>query len=229
MPKGKWRTIKYKGYEEDHLPSNRTLLYLDFEDNYANRFRWTPRWKDLEEVFIKAIDVEKRNYPEGAWDEELKKIIIKSPSRPHDKDIFKASDSIINEHDMVKTFDRLAGFAEFYESQAYSLIKFLKFFDYESNKYISKVLHDSVKRMIDNLNKLCKFMESGIFFSPNPHKEDMKLKLWYAHTVIDEMRIDQETRDKQFYEYWEKLKSFVQDARCAYKDYRSNVREILFL
>ena len=184
---------------------------------------------DLEEVFIKAIDVEKRNYPEGAWDEELKKVIIKSPSRPHDKDIFKASDSIINEHDIVKIFQRLAGSAEFYLSQAESLFEFLKFFDYESNKYISKILHDSVKRTIDNLEKLYAFMWSDIFFCPRPHVEDMKYKLWYAGHVIDELGIDQETRDKQFQEYWEKLKSFVQDARCAYTDYRSNVREILFL
>ena len=229
MSRVNWKTIKYKGYKEDPLPSNTTLLYLYFEDNYGNRFRWTPPWKDLEEVFIKAIDVEKRNYPEGAWDEEIKKVVVKSPSRPHDIDIFKNSDSIINEHDMKEIFYRLEGFAEYYESQSISLFKFLQFFNYESNKYISKILYDSTKRMIDKIEELSKFMHSDIFFTPDPDREDIKLNLWHAGHVIEEMGIDQETRDKQFYEYWENLKSLVQDARSAYTDYRSDMREILFL
>ena len=97
------------------------------------------------------------------------------------------------------------------------------------NKYISKILHDSSQRMLDNLEKLTKFMwDSNLFFEMGP-ESNPRMELWPAYIVIDNMGIEQETRDKQFYEYWKTLKSLVQDARSAYTVYRSNIREILFL
>jgi hypothetical protein len=187
MPRVNWKTIKYKGYKEDPLPSNNTLLYLYFEDNYGNRFRWTPPWKDLEEVFIKAIDVEKRNYPEGAWDEELKKVIVKSPSRPHDQEVFEKSNDIMDEKDFRSFFYSLEAGASYRYPMSEKLGQFFYFFSYESNKYISKILHDSSQRMLGNLEKLTKFMwDSHLFFEMGP-ESNPRMELWPAYIVIDKM------------------------------------------
>jgi hypothetical protein len=231
MPKVDWKSIHYKGYKEDLLPSGKTLLYLHFEDNYGNKYRWTPPWKDLEEVFIKAIDMEKRNYPEGAWDDELKKVIVKSPSRPHDREAFEKSDTIMNEKDFKAFLSQLEVDASYTFSGSQKVAEFIDFFSYESNKYISKILHDSCRRMLNVLNELTKFLwETGLFFDgPYRNDNDYKMRLWPAHEIIVERGVSQEERDKQFFEYFDQLRSLVDMTRSLYMEYRANIREILFI
>jgi hypothetical protein len=158
-------------------------------------------------------------------------VISNSPSRPHDIDTFKASDSVMNEHATNELFYRLEGFADYYyyESQAIRLHKYLYFFNYASNKYICKILQDSAERMLNALTAVHEYMHSGKFVLITNEREDTKCKLWPAYQVIDEMGIDQEMRDKQFNEYWDILRSRVQYARSSYYVYRSKIREILFL
>lgn len=231
MPKFDWRSIHYKGYKEDPLPSGKTLLYLHFEDNYENKYRWTPPWKDLEEVFIKAIDIEKRNYPEGAWDDELKKVIVKSPSRPHDREVFEKSDLIMNEEDFRAFFYKLEVDASYMFFSSQKVAEFMYFFSYESNKYISKILRDSCERILSALNELNKFLlEPDLFFDRPIGKDgDYKMKLWPAYEIIEKRGVSQEERDRQFFEYFDRLRNLVDITRPTYMEYRANIREILFI
>jgi len=229
MSKVYWNTILYEGYKEDPLPTGKTLLYLFFKDNSGKKNRWTPPWKDLEEVFIKAIDVEKRNYPEGAWDEELKKVVIKSPSRPHDIEVFKKSDSIMNEKEFRSFFNNLKAAASYRDHMIDKFAELYDFFSYEGNKYISKILYDSSKRLLANFTNLTKFtFESDIFFEVGP-ESNIRWKLWPAYIVINKMGIGQEQRDQQFREYFDELKRLVEIAENSYIEYRSNIRGILFI
>ena len=155
MPKVDQKGIHYQGYKEDPLPSGKTL------------------------------DVEKRNYPEGAWDDELKKVIVNSPSRPHDREVFEKSNAIMSERDFRAFFNRLEVDASYMFSSSQKISELFDFFSYESNKYISKILHDSCARMLNALNELTKFLwESGLFFDgPIREDGDCKMKLWRAYEI----------------------------------------------
>jgi hypothetical protein len=78
--KGTWKSIKFDRFQEDPLPSGRVLLHCFFRDNWGNSYKWTPPWKEVEKIFLKAIEIEEGNEPEGVWDEELKKVSQKLPS-----------------------------------------------------------------------------------------------------------------------------------------------------
>lgn len=80
MSKNRWKSIKFDRFEESPLPSGRHLLHCVFKDNWGNICKWAPRWKDVEKIFFKSVEIEERNEPEGVWDEELKRVARKIPS-----------------------------------------------------------------------------------------------------------------------------------------------------
>jgi hypothetical protein len=70
--------------------------------------------------------------------------------------------------------------------------------------------------------------DSHLFFEMGP-ESNPRMELWPAYIVIDKMGIEQEQRDRQFNRYFDKLKKLIENARSSYIEYRSNIREILFL
>lgn len=80
MSRNRWKSVKFDCFEESPLPSGKHLLHCVFKDSWGNTYKWAPRWKDVEEIFFKSVEIEERNEPEGVWDEELKRVAQKIPS-----------------------------------------------------------------------------------------------------------------------------------------------------
>jgi hypothetical protein len=43
------------------------LLLVTFLDDDGNMYQWAPKWADVEQVFLKQINIERFNKPESAW------------------------------------------------------------------------------------------------------------------------------------------------------------------
>jgi len=43
------------------------LMLVTFLDDDGNLYQWAPKWADVEQVFLKQINVERFNKPESAW------------------------------------------------------------------------------------------------------------------------------------------------------------------
>ena len=43
------------------------LMLVTFLDDDGNMYQWAPKWKEVEQVFLKQINIERFNKPEGEW------------------------------------------------------------------------------------------------------------------------------------------------------------------
>ncbi|HEX78481.1 MAG TPA: hypothetical protein G4O03_08790 [Dehalococcoidia bacterium] len=226
MTKHVWKSIKFDHFEEERLPSGTTLIHCFFKDNFGNTYRWTPRWKEIEEILFKSSAVEGKNEPEGIWDEELKRLADRILYKQHDIEVFEKSDSIMSEKELRALLYRLDAGGRYHDSESLKLAEFLHFFNYESNQYISSKLRDLADKMCNALGELGKFMwASDAFFDIG--KGGMN-KLYPAFEIIERRGLSEEKYRKQFKEYQDELQKLVETASQAYRDYRVHVRETLF-
>lgn len=229
MAKDVWKTIKFEGWEEESLPSGQVLLRCVFKDKYGNIAKWTPRWVEVEGLFFKSMEIEGKNEPEGLWDEELKKLAEKIPYRQHDLRIFEESNTIMNEKNLKSFLYSLEAGHSYRSSQSLMLAKFLDFFNYESNKYVSKIIHELAEKLCDILDELGKFLwASDAFYDIETKHEDQKYKLYPAYEIIARRKVDEDSYHKQYEEYESRLLNLCESIRQIYNDYRIHIREILF-
>jgi len=83
------RSVKLSDIREELLPSGRKLLSCIFEDKFGNSqacYQWIPPWRSkkgdigVEQLFLKSLDVEMWNDPEGAWTRELREVSKEIPN-----------------------------------------------------------------------------------------------------------------------------------------------------
>lgn len=43
------------------------LMLVTFLDDQGNMYQWAPKWKDVEHIFLKQINIERFNKPESEW------------------------------------------------------------------------------------------------------------------------------------------------------------------
>jgi len=43
------------------------LMLVTFLDDDGNMYQWAPKWKDVEQIFLKQINIERYNKPESEW------------------------------------------------------------------------------------------------------------------------------------------------------------------
>lgn len=43
------------------------LMLVTFLDDDGDMYQWAPKWKDVEQVFLKQINIERYNKPESEW------------------------------------------------------------------------------------------------------------------------------------------------------------------
>ena len=76
--------IESINFEEESLPSGRKLVHIIFKQKFGTyRYKWTPPWKGeygVEKIFLKALEIEEFNDPEGIWSKELKEAAKEVPS-----------------------------------------------------------------------------------------------------------------------------------------------------
>jgi hypothetical protein len=231
MIKDIWKSIKFESWEEQLLPSGKILLHCLFRDNYRREYKWTPRWIDVEEIFFKSLEIEGKNESEGVWDNELRRLSEKIPYRQHDIEVFAEANKILNEEDLMSFLFFIEANCIYYEHHARILYDFLRFFELESNKYISKRIYDSNLRMLNALNDLFTFMSDfNVFFliPQDTIKRNPRFKLYPSWEIIEKQKLDPEEYDKKVTIYVDKLHKLVGAVRTSYKDYRANIREILF-
>jgi len=229
MAKDVWKTIKFDSWEEESLPSGQVLLRCVFKDKYGNISKWTPRWVEVEGLFFKSMEIEGKNESEGIWDKELKKLAEKIPYRQHDLRIFEESDAIMNEKNLEGFLYNLEAGHSYRSSQSLMLAKFLDFFNYERNKYVSKRIHELAEKLCDMLDELGKFLwTSDAFFDLEIKHDDQKYRLYPAYEIIERRGVDEDSYQKQYEEYKGRLLKLCESTRQACKDYRIHIREILF-
>jgi hypothetical protein len=143
-----------------------------------------------------------------------------------DINIFKKSDMILSEQNLRVFLNDLFcanGVRDKYDN---SVQKYLWFFSYESNKYISPKIQSKHKNLIDALNSLMLFMDKH-FYPPDSGSVYCS-KLWVPGPYHFEGEMFYHSRDK-YVELQTELHDLAQKAQQAYLEYRSIVKLILVL
>jgi len=229
MGKDVWRSVKFDRCAEEPLPSGTIMLHCIFKDNYGNPFKWTPRWRDVEDIFVRSAQIEGKNAPEGAWDEELKAVFQKIPYKQHDIEIFQKADAIMSEKNVVAFLYSLQAGHSYTSSQSLKLAEFLCFFDYESNRYVSRKLYDLAERMCNALAELAQFLSDKVYANRFPGGGgDTQMRLYPYFDIVVRNRQDEEKWREQYDGYVAELDKLAEAAQQAYKDYRIHIRGTLF-
>ena len=150
----------------------------------------------------------------------------------HDRKVFKESDKILNEERLETFFNRLVVGGRYYLIEVDMLFKYFRFFDRESNKYVSSELLYLCERFCKIIERLSRFI--GIHSDVVVSWEDglgTKYKLvpggdfdrFYNELTNDDTRVRAESRLS------DKADRLVYECRDAYREYRSSVRETLYL
>jgi len=150
----------------------------------------------------------------------------------HDRKVFKKSDKILNEERLETFFNRLLVGNRYYLIEVDMLFKYFRFFDRESNKYVSSELRYLCERFCKIIESLSRFI--GIHSDVVVSWEEglgTKYKLvpggdfdrFYNELTNDDTRVRAESRLS------DKADRLVYECRDAYREYRSSVRETLYL
>ena len=151
--------------------------------------------------------------------------------RNHDIKIFRESDDILNENGLDSLVYRLIVGKRFYEDEWQMLAKYLTFFDKVSQRYINSNLRELCKRSNKAMERLLHFMEVHSEIITNVDPRGLKYKLYpgadserfYNYLTNDKTRTRAEGR------MGKKVDRLAKECQDAYKEYRSSVRETLFL
>jgi len=77
------------------------LMLVTFLDDEGNMYQWAPKWSDVEQIFLKQINVERYNKPESAW---LNKFA-------------KTAQEVVENAQRIENAYKLTGKFEFYTEQ----------------------------------------------------------------------------------------------------------------
>ena len=58
---------KLKFSKIDLVERTGALMLVSFLDDDGNMYQWAPKWADVEQIFLKQINVERFNKPESEW------------------------------------------------------------------------------------------------------------------------------------------------------------------
>ncbi|MFC2051885.1 hypothetical protein ACFLT4_04070 [Chloroflexota bacterium] len=150
----------------------------------------------------------------------------------HDRGGFKKSDKILNEDRLDKLIDRLLIGNRFYLIEVSMLNEYLKYFEKESNKYVISELLCQCERCCKTIDRLFRFIEKHSDVVADWQEGlGTKYKLvpggdfdrFYHELTNDSTRVRAETRLSN------KADRLAKECRDAYKEYRSTVRETLYL
>ncbi|MFC2024423.1 helix-turn-helix domain-containing protein [Chloroflexota bacterium] len=149
----------------------------------------------------------------------------------HEQKIFRESDDILNENRLDSLVNRLIVGIRFYEDEWQMLAKYLAFFDKVSQRYINANLRELNNRLNQAMERMLHFMEIHSEIVSHGDPRGLKYKLYpggnserfYDHLTNDKTRPRAERR------LGEKVDRLARECQHAYKEYRSSVRETLFL
>lgn len=150
----------------------------------------------------------------------------------HDRKVFKKSNIILDEERLETFFNRLLVGGRYYLIEVDMLLKYLRFFDRESNKYITfeiRYLCEQFCKIIENLYHLISIHSDAVVQWEEGLGTKYKLvpggnfERFYKELTNDHTRVRAETRLS------DKADRLVYKCRDAYREYRSIVRETLYL
>jgi excisionase family DNA binding protein len=153
--------------------------------------------------------------------------LVAEARRKRDERIFKDSDAIMSERDLLGLRvgeGVLEGRSSSIHSQSPKLLNFIYHFMPQSNKYLSRELYDLTETLCNSLEALVKFATDDLYYDSSP----TLIRLYPDFYPVERNTLD-EKRAEQYRMYVDELRKLEASAREAYKAYRIAVREILFL
>ena len=144
-----------------------------------------------------------------------------SQARRHDKKVFRQSDEILSEKDMMRIEWNIAAGARMSIHDGTKCEKLDWFFGFESNKYILKELRSKCEYFVGCLQELGRFL--GQHFYPLDYKG--YAGLGQPH----ESRFKVKQGGYDYHEIEREMHRLTEKALEAYKSYRSIIRETLYI
>lgn len=81
------------------------LMLVTFLDDDGNMYQWAPKWKDVEQIFLKQINIERYNKPESEWLNKFAKI----------------AQSVVEDAQRIESARKLTGWFDRYEKEKLAL------------------------------------------------------------------------------------------------------------
>jgi hypothetical protein len=143
----------------------------------------------------------------------------------HDTELFNESDAILGESDVRNIYIGLSAGNELLWDVQIKLQKFMWFFDYEGNKYVSRIIREKCEEFISSADELGKFV--GQYFYPSEDREP-KSELWIPSHIRYKFEWPEETWE-EYHKLEPELHRLANMMLEAYKSYRAAVRDIIIV
>jgi hypothetical protein len=211
-------------YEEQlSLEESRDNVLLELSKTYERDTRTIERWiasglLELEKQ-IQASETIAINEKKHEREEYSLKAI------EHDKEIFEKSNYILNEDKLDALVQRLRVERSFYKFEAAMLSKYVTFLGKESNKYIVSNLREQAERCNRMMQELSHFLDvqpSSIIDVDNDDPHGIKRHFNFLLFEAVMPRLSQRRLDN-------KVVRLSEECQTTYKEYRSVIRETLFI
>ena len=209
------KQLASKGFSARQI-ADRLSKDKDANINYGNIIR------SPDERTVRYWLKKERNIQEYPLTEEM---------REHDREVFKKSDEILNEDRLDKLINRLLIGNRYYFEEIVMLFRYVSFFEKESYKYVIPNLRQQCVRCCKMIDRLSHFIEIHSYYLEVDDDE-----LGMKHKLIaggDYDRFYNNLIDGQIQKveriFSNKADRIARECRDAYKEYRSIVRETLYL
>jgi len=153
--------------------------------------------------------------------------LLKPKRLAHDKDIFKHSNKLMTEADLLDFWDRLQTDDSYNTESSFKIGGFLLFFKEESNQYLTPILRKTSLDFVSSLNSLMIFLAQHFFVYPSK-QTDSELHLHLYPELYERSDYDDAARTRYF-KFQKDLDNHVTVVREKYKQYRSIVKKILYI
>ncbi len=154
---------------------------------------------------------------------KLKALIFKTQYLEHDKNIFTQADGIMAENNIVECLNRLQNDASLLGSMLEKIQSFMEFLNQESNQYLTAKTQKATIKLIRSLAILTDFTAQNFFLQG----EMIKIQLYQLYP---DLRHNASIENIQRYDkFRQQLDSYADTVRNKYKEYRSVVKQNLFI
>lgn len=154
----------------------------------------------------------------------IKDWLLRPECIAHDRDIFKSSDDIMTEQNLIEVLDQLETDNSYEADSMLRINGFLRYFKEEGNQYLFNTLRQAAQRLISSLNSLRDFTGAHFFeFPERPVGVERRFCLY------PELKHGRPEKTQIYRKRAEELYRHVEIARADYKKYRYLIKRFLKL
>ncbi len=167
------------------------------------------------------------------------KLIFESPQKErgdeknknitHDVNIFQTSKDILSEIDLTNFFEQLLSDHSYYSNDDIKLNRYADYFSLPENSFIDKEIESASTKLANSIKNILAWMSLNFFVYPrNQTNENIRFCM-HPHFNIDREGHGDPEDSTKYNQKTEELKTMSNDVKTYYENYRSLIKNKLFV